>query len=56
MKLDTFKRNDGQWGWRMISPNGQTIATSGEGFTRRWSAKRAGRRVLRLARKDAADV
>lgn len=49
VNLDVFKRADGQWGWRLISPNGQVIATAGEGFTRKWSAKRAGRRVIRLS-------
>lgn len=29
------------WRWRRIAGNSQIIATSGESYTRRWSAKRA---------------
>jgi hypothetical protein len=32
------------WYWHLKSPNNQIIATSGESFTRKWSAKRAAQR------------
>lgn len=33
--------NPQKWYWRIVAPNGQIIATSGQGFTRRRSARRA---------------
>lgn len=34
------------WRWRRKSGNHQIIASSGEGFTRRWSAKRAAKHTF----------
>lgn len=33
-----------RWRWRRVANNGRIIADSGQGYTRRWSAKRAARR------------
>jgi uncharacterized protein YegP (UPF0339 family) len=33
-----------KWRWHRKSANGRTIATSGQGFTTRWSAKRSAKR------------
>lgn len=46
MKVDIYKDQAGEWRWRLIAGNGQTVASSGEGFTRRWSAKRSARKAL----------
>jgi hypothetical protein len=32
------------WYWRHVAGNGRIIATGGEPFTRKWSAKRAAKR------------
>jgi uncharacterized protein YegP (UPF0339 family) len=46
-RVEIFRREDGTWGWRLRAANGRIVATAGEGFTRKWSAKRAARRALR---------
>jgi uncharacterized protein YegP (UPF0339 family) len=38
-KFHIYKRTDGQFGWRLKSANGQTIAIGGEGFTSKDGAK-----------------
>ncbi len=38
-KITVYQRIDGQWGWRMVGPNGENQA-GGEGYTRKSSAKR----------------
>lgn len=30
-----------RWSWRRVANNGKVIADPGQGFTRRWSAKRS---------------
>lgn len=35
-----FRGADGQWYYKIVAANGQVLATS-EGYTRKWSAKRA---------------
>lgn len=46
-RLEIYRDGAGEWRWRLIAANGQIIASSGESFTRKWSARRAARRVLR---------
>ena len=46
-KIEIYKDEAGEWRWRLVAPNGQLIASSGEGFRRKWSAKRSAKRVLR---------
>lgn len=45
-KIEIFKDEAGEWRWRIKAANGKIVATSGEGFTRKWSARRAAKRVL----------
>ena len=45
--IDIYQDQSGEWRWRIVAPNARIIASSGEGFTRKWSAKRAARRALR---------
>lgn len=33
------------WRWRRVAGNFQIVASSGEGYTRRWSAKRAAKQA-----------
>lgn len=42
----------GEFGWRFRAANGQIVATSGEGFTRREDAKRAVTEFLDAALRD----
>ncbi len=46
-KIEIFKDVRGEWRWRRRAGNGQIIETSGEGYTRKWSARRAVRRAFR---------
>lgn len=41
MYVELFEDAAGAWRWRERAANGQVISTSGESFTRRWSARRA---------------
>lgn len=43
-RVELFQRADRQWSWRVRAANGRIVHTAGEGFTRRWSARRAARR------------
>ena len=47
--VEVYRDTAGEWRWRLWASNGNVIADSGEGYTRRWSAKRAARRALRGA-------
>lgn len=38
-KFQIYKRTDKQYGWRLKSANGQTIAIGGEGFTTKAGAQ-----------------
>lgn len=38
-KFHIYKRSDGDYGWRLKSANGQTIAVGGEGFKSKDGAK-----------------
>lgn len=46
-KIEILPAENGEWYWRLVAGNGEIIATSGETFTRKWSAKRAAKRVLK---------
>jgi hypothetical protein len=45
-----------RWYWRRTAPNGRTIGDSGQGYTRKWSAKRAARRAHRADLRSGAAV
>jgi uncharacterized protein YegP (UPF0339 family) len=38
-KFELYKDSKGEFRWRLIASNGQTIATSGEGYKAKDSAK-----------------
>ncbi len=38
-KFELFKDKSGEFRWRLIASNGQAIASSGEGYTTKESAK-----------------
>lgn len=38
-KFHIYKRTDGDFGWRLKSANGKTIAVGGEGFTTKDGAR-----------------
>ena len=48
--LDVYRtrslRRSQRYAWRAIHPNGNIIATSGEGYYDRWGARRMGEMVL----------
>ena len=44
---EIYEDRAGGWRWRRTAANGRIIATSGEGYTRHWSARRAMRRPKR---------
>jgi uncharacterized protein YegP (UPF0339 family) len=43
--LEIYRDQAGQYRWRRVAPNGETVADSGEGYRTFWGAKRAARRV-----------
>ena len=38
-KFELYKDKKGEFRWRLVASNGQTIASSGEGYTEKTSAK-----------------
>jgi len=45
MKFVIYKDSSGNFRWRLVSSNGQTVASSGESFSSHASAKRAAENV-----------
>ena len=45
MKFEIYAGSDGQYRWRLVSSNGQTVATSGESFASKANATRAAENV-----------
>lgn len=43
--VEIFQDISGQWRWRRVAFNNKVISSSGESFTRKWSAKRAAKRA-----------
>ena len=43
---EVYQDAAGEWRWRVKAPNGEIIADSGEGYTRREDAERAMERVF----------
>jgi uncharacterized protein YegP (UPF0339 family) len=37
-RLTIYRDTAGEWRWRRVAANGQTVATPGEGYTRRFRA------------------
>jgi uncharacterized protein len=44
-EFEVFQDEAGEYRWRLIAPNGKSVATSGESYTRKWSARRAVRKI-----------
>lgn len=44
-RIELYRDANRQYRWRLVAGNGQIIDTPGEGFTRRWSARRSARRT-----------
>ena len=42
--IEMFRGIDGQWYLRIVAANGKTVLDS-EGYSRKWNAKRAAKRV-----------
>lgn len=47
--LQIYRDRRGEYRWRFVAPNGNIIADSGEGYSRRASAIRAARRLAVIA-------
>jgi uncharacterized protein YegP (UPF0339 family) len=45
MKFQIYAGSDGQYRWRLVASNGQTIATSGESFASKANASRAAENI-----------
>jgi uncharacterized protein YegP (UPF0339 family) len=45
MKFVIYADNSGKYRWRLVSGNGQTVASSGEAFESKASARRAAENV-----------
>jgi len=45
MKFVIYKDSAGNYRWRLVSSNGQTVASAGESFTSHSNAKRAAENV-----------
>jgi len=45
-RTEVYEDKAGGWRWRRIAPNGEIIADSGEGYTRKVDALRAADRVF----------
>lgn len=48
-KVDVYPDRKGEFRWRLKAANGRTIADSGEGYTRKGSARRAVTRFIEAA-------
>ncbi len=45
MKFEIYADTSGQYRWRIVATNGQTVATSGESFDSKANARRAAENV-----------
>ena len=52
MHFSLYKDQGGEWRWRLVASNGQTVADSGEGYTTKANAQ-AG---IAAVKKGAADA
>lgn len=42
--IEVYEDSGGQFRWRKVAANGKRTSNPGEGYSRRWNAKRAARR------------
>ena len=54
MKIEIYQDSSGKYRWRLVSSNGQTVATSGESFASKSNAREAAENVK--ARAGSAEV
>jgi uncharacterized protein YegP (UPF0339 family) len=48
-QFDAYEDLVGKWRWRLLGPDGGTVATSGESFGSHWHALRAAENVRGVA-------
>jgi amphi-Trp domain-containing protein len=48
-RFELFEDQAGEWRWRLVHRNGNIVATSGEGYTRKHNARKGLRSVMRDA-------
>lgn len=48
-RFEVFRDRNDEWRWRLVHRNGNIIATSGEGYTRKHNARKGLRSVVRNA-------
>jgi hypothetical protein len=51
MKFEIYADQSGQYRWRLVATNGQTVASSGESFDSKANARRAAENVKENAGK-----
>ena len=51
-KFELYKDAKGEYRWRLVAPNGQNIATAGEGYKSKESAKEG----IESVKKNAAEA
>jgi uncharacterized protein YegP (UPF0339 family) len=44
--VEVYRDTAGEWRWRVRAHNGEIVGDSGEGYRRRWYARRAARRAF----------
>jgi uncharacterized protein YegP (UPF0339 family) len=54
MKFEIYADASGNWRWRLVASNGQTVATSGESFASKANARAAAENIK--TRAGSADV
>lgn len=47
--FEIYRDAKNEWRFRLIAPNGRTIAVSGEGYKRRTSCLKTVRRIMEIA-------
>lgn len=53
-EVEIYQDKAGEWRWRILAGNGQTMADSGEGYDSKFNCERALRRLLGLLLEEAA--
>lgn len=48
-EFEIYRDNAGEWRWRLVAPNGNLVAASGEGYVSKQGVKRGIRSVRRYA-------
>lgn len=51
-KFEMYQSSNGEWRWRLVAPNGRTIADSGEGY----SSKQACQDGIKSVKRYAAEA